>query len=304
MMIRKMNLLNSFKDQEVLNAFKLALINTDQGENITSEDEFYNEVGRNFVKLIRKKNETMSDELEDKLNELNIHSDSQPESSIISDFGDIIPVNLYTEDSATKKSHKWTIGEQKKLASLINNRQIHEVDDSEWEQIAIKLDRSKASVTNKAQELIMKKPNINKKRKVQEATGIVHETKSNFSKADREMTNSIYHSEYDALTEEQGKSVKSDCLVVSRKKALEKVLNSLPERRGTKNQIFDELSRFYNLPMHDSSSAHYKGFQQCLSKYFRHTKGFYALKTDTAEYVILDDKLKTTSKFFSCLTIS
>ena len=296
----KMELLNSFKDTEVLKAFKLALISTNSEEDILSEEEFYNQVGKSFINILRRKDDIMSDELDKRLGELNIQSDSNTDNTLISDFGDIIPVNLDVECDNVRKHQKWTIGEQKKLIALINNKPLYEITDAEWQHIAQKLERTRDSVFQKAEEVSSKVPNMNKKRKVIEQPVPLHnDTTSSvsLSRADRDITVSVACSEYDANTEEQGRSLKTDCLFVSRKKAIETVLEQLPGRKGTKNQIFDAMMERYGLPLENKDSAQYKGFQQCLSKYFRHGKGFYALKVDSPEFEVLNGKLKSFGKF-------
>ena len=60
-----MNLMNSFKDQEVLNAFKLSLMNTDILD-FNSKNEFYEKLGINFINLLRMKVESTNSEIEKK----------------------------------------------------------------------------------------------------------------------------------------------------------------------------------------------------------------------------------------------
>lgn len=164
----KMTLLNSFKDHEVLNAFKLALINSDHSHNPLEEDEFYQNLGENFISLLRKIPDPPSNDLERKLSEMNIHSESYTETARISDFGDIIPVDMEFESKNTRKHQKWSLAEQKKLTSLLNNRNLLEISKEEWEEIATKLDRTYASVIHKSEEIFGKIKNKNKKRKVLE----------------------------------------------------------------------------------------------------------------------------------------
>ena len=109
----KMSLLNTFQDQEILNAFKLSLINTDPDSDYLTEDAFYNQVGLNFISILRNAGRMRNNELERKLSEMDIHSESQNESSRISDFGDIIPVNFESENTTLRKHQKWSIAEQK-----------------------------------------------------------------------------------------------------------------------------------------------------------------------------------------------
>jgi len=59
--------------------------------------------------------------------------------------------------------------------------------------------------------------------------------------------------------------------------------------------IFNAISRKYNIDLKDKTSQQYKGFQQCLCKYFSNAKGYYAIKIDNPEYPSLNQRLNTIS---------
>jgi len=229
----KMDLLNSFKDHEVLNAFKLSLINTDMDDNSYNSDIFYENVAKNFIKLLRQKADSSDDSLVGRMDKMNIQSDNAYESSVISDFGDIIPVNFEEPNKGGRKHQKWTIGEQKKLTSLLNNKPINEITEYEWNNIAQKLDRTKTSVFYKSKELTKRAPNVNKKRKVMEnPLSNVNDTLSSISmsRQEREFNTDTIQSEPDIFVEEASRDTKSDCLFISRKKAISTVLEEMPGR--------------------------------------------------------------------------
>jgi hypothetical protein len=257
--------LNNFKDHEVLNAFKLALINFDQSHNPTNDDQFYQNLGEDFITLLRKTPEPPSNELERKLNEMNIHSESHSESARISDFGDIIPVDMDFESGNTRKHQKWSLAEQKKLTSLVNNRNLLVISKEEWDEIATKLDRSYASVLHKAEEIFGKIKNKNKKRNVLEnppaTINIESKVQMPLSKNCNDSSPPIQCQDIDSQTDLM-KSERSDALLLSRKRAIETVLSKLQNERGTKNQIFDAIIRTYDINLHEKSSAQYKGFHQ------------------------------------------
>jgi hypothetical protein len=230
---------------------------------------------------------------------MNIQSDSQPESRPISDFGDIIPVDLDMDLSNFNKQQKWTLAEQKKLSGFIGARNLKEITELEWIKISNKLGRTQNSVVQKAHEIFLRVPRINKKRKVTENPQLnsVNDTISIVSalKKDAFATTSLACSELDCQTD-QARSERTDSLCISRKRAIETVLEKLPNRRGTKNQIFEAMQKEFDLPLSDKSSSQYKGFHQCLSKYFRQVKGYYAIKTASSEYEILNKNLRSLGK--------
>jgi len=289
----KVNLLDSFKDQEILRAFRFALMDISQKLSFMNENEFYQKVGESFISSLRKSCDAKNSEIERKLSELNIQSS---DSARISDFGDIIPVNFEVENNTIRKHQKWSIAEQKKLSNLINGRKIKEISDEELKEISLKFNRTQASVAQKADEISQKVINTNKKRKITENPQLTSVNDSisctSYSKMSRDIQNPVTFSEYDGQTE-LGKSQRSDCLSHSRKKVIEQVLSELPGKRGSKNQIFDLISRKFDIDLHQKSTAQYRGFQQTLSKCFRNTKGYYAIKTDSSEYEALNKKLKT-----------
>jgi hypothetical protein len=301
--------LENLKDFEIVNAFRVAVMQAHDEEDILNPSEFYKIVGTNFMNLLTKKQIYPENELEQRLLEMNIQSDANTEKPmeevenwitslkkpILSDFGDIIPVNITVENETTRKHQKWTIGEQKKLASQIKSRNLSEIPDEEWALIALKFNRTIKSVKQKAKEVSMKPLASFKKQK------IVEHPRNNFcedtvfmeaSKIGRE-NHTLLNSEIDAYTESKWPSLKSDCLFVSRKKAIESVLEKLPQKRGTKKQIFDIMAKMYNLSLDDKSSSNYKGFHQCLSKYFNHIKGYYTLKFTDPEFEVLNSNLRT-----------
>lgn len=91
--------------------------------------------------------------------------------------------------------------------------------------------------------------------------------------------------------------MKSDGSTISRKKLIQKALSEMENKRGTKAQIFNAISRKFDIDLHDKSNPQYKGFQQTLSKCFSHTKGFYAIKTSCSEYEALNKRLSALSNF-------
>ena len=215
-----MDLLNSFNDQEVLNAFKLSLINTDLYQDSMSKDEFYDKIGKNFMTLLRKKVESPNNEFEKKFGEMNIQGEMSSDHSLIGDFGDIVPVNFEVNNSDVRKHQEWSIGEQKKLVSLLENRTISWIDESEWHSIAMKLSRTINSVKSKAKALSHKTMNLNKKRKIIEnPLATYHETGSilSLSKTDRDIHATSVPTELDNFTEELEKPIKNDLPNIPRK---------------------------------------------------------------------------------------
>jgi hypothetical protein len=233
-MSNKIELLNSFKDHEVLNAFKLALINTnvDQGEP-NSSDFFYENLGKNFVNLLRHKSDSSDDGFNGKFGDMNIQSENSIEPSVVSDFGDIIPVDIEVTANNCRKHQKWTIGEQKKLMALLGSRCPIELIEKDWNDISYKLNRTKTSIFYKAKELYKKPPNLNKKRKVTEnPLSSFNDDISQFSgaKNEREFNTMTIPSEPDITLDDTSKETKPDCLFVSRKKAIESVLDEMPNK--------------------------------------------------------------------------
>lgn len=252
------------------------------------------------MNLLRRQTESVSEDLEQKLGDLNIFSESHTDNSVVGDFGDIVPVDVDVAKKNGRKHQKWTIGEQKKLISLINERKLSQLAEDEWNDIAGKLDRTRNSVYYKAKELLNKTNNRNKKQKVIEhSRNSVNDATSSvsLSRNDRDISSSVAYSDIDVYTESQGRIAKSDCLFMSRKKAIKSVLEEMPGRRGTKNMIFEAIQYKYNIALNDKSSSQYKGFQQCLSKYFRNMRGFYGIRTNCIEYQSLNERLKTIGKF-------
>mmetsp|Transcript_30186 Transcript_30186/g.26737 ORF Transcript_30186/g.26737 Transcript_30186/m.26737 type:complete len:369 (-) Transcript_30186:140-1246(-) len=288
-----MNLLNSFKDQEILNAFKLALLHTNHN-SLANEDTFYHEVGENFITSLRQSNEVINTELERKLSELNIQSESY-ESARISDFGDIIPVNFEFENDTFRKHQKWSIAEHKLLSNFLSGRNISEIIEDEWQDISNKLNRTYTSVLQKGKEIIGKTVYTNKRRKITEVPSIktFNDSISSVSvNKIKDTPNTLTYSELEGQTE-LGRSQRSDIFNGSRKKTIEQVLKEFPNKRGTKNQIFDAISRRFNIDLHNKSTPQYKGFQQTLSKCYPNTKGFYAIRTSSSEYEVLNKRLRT-----------
>lgn len=289
--------MEAVKDHEVVNAFRVALMQANYEQDILSDNEYHNMIGSTFIDLLTKKSGKVDKEFEQKFLEMNLQSDSNTERPILSDFGDIIPVNLDSENNNHRKHQKWTIGEQKKLISLINKRILKDIDESEWSSIASKFNRSYTSVYQKALEISINPRIRNKKQKITENPICSLSEESvciSTSNICRDVPDVILTAEYDTYTDNQ--SFKTDCLSISRKKAIESVLEQMENRRGTKNQIFEVMMKMFNLPLNNKSSAQYKGFHQCLSKYFNHTKGFYTIKTSHPEFDVLSKKLQTLGK--------
>lgn len=290
--------MNSFKDQEVLNAFKLSLMNTDILD-FNSKNEFYDKIGINFINLLRMKVESTNSEIEKKFWEMNIQSEINSDHSLIGDFGDIIPVEIEINNSDVRKHQDWSIGEQKKLIALIENRQFQAIEDSEWSLIASKLSRTINSVKLKAKSLIYKLPNLNKKRKIVEnPLATYNETGSiiSLSKTDRDMHASIVPTEFDNFTEEFERPLRCETPNVSRKRLIEQILSNLPGRWGTKNQIFDMIQEKFGINLDNKSTPQYKGFHQTLSKQFSFRRGFYSIRTSWFEYNELNERLRSLSK--------
>ena len=290
--------MNSFKDQEVLNAFKLSLMNTDILD-FNSKNEFYDKIGINFINLLRMKVESTNSDIEKKFWEMNIQSEINSDHSLIGDFGDIIPVEIEVNNSDVRKHQDWSIGEQKKLIALIENRQFQAIEDSEWSLIASKLSRTINSVKLKAKSLIYKLPNLNKKRKIVEnPLTTYNETGSiiSLSKTDRDMHASIVPTEFDNFTEEFERPLRCETPNVSRKRLIEQILSNLPGRWGTKNQIFDMIQEKFGINLDNKSTPQYKGFHQTLSKQFSFRRGFYSIRTSWFEYNELNERLRSLSK--------
>ena len=290
--------MNSFKDQEVLNAFKLSLMNTDILD-FNSKNEFYEKLGINFINLLRMKVESTNSEIEKKFWEMNIQSEINSDHSLIGDFGDIIPVEIEVNNSDVRKHQDWSIGEQKKLIALIENRQFQAIEDSEWSLIASKLSRTINSVKLKAKSLIYKLPNLNKKRKIVEnPLTTYNETGSiiSLSKTDRDMHASIVPTEFDNFTEEFERPLRCETPNVSRKRLIEQILSNLPGRWGTKNQIFDMIQEKFSINLDNKSTPQYKGFHQTLSKQFSFRRGFYSIRKSWFEYNELNERLRSLSK--------
>mmetsp|Transcript_3197 Transcript_3197/g.2916 ORF Transcript_3197/g.2916 Transcript_3197/m.2916 type:complete len:194 (+) Transcript_3197:158-739(+) len=95
---------------------------------------------------------------------------------------------------------------------------------------------------------------------------------------------------------EMGKSQKSDFNSYSRKAIIEQALKELPQNQGTKAQIFDTITRRFEINLASKSSSKYKGFQQTLSKCFRNTKGFYTIVPYSEECGALQKKLGSFSE--------
>lgn len=164
---------------------------------------------------------------------MNIQSEINSDHSLIGDFGDIIPVEIEVNNSDVRKHQDWSIGEQKKLIALIENRQFQAIEDSEWSLIASKLSRTINSVKLKAKSLIYKLPNLNKKRKIVEnPLTTYNETGSiiSLSKTDRDMHASIVPTEFDNFTEEFERPLRCETPNVSRKRLIEQILSNLPGR--------------------------------------------------------------------------
>lgn len=287
-----------FKDQEILSAFKLAILHIETNNRSATSDEFYDNLGKSFISFLRNKPALSEDGLTNRLDNMNIQSECTFEPSVISDFGDIIPVNYdETYTSAPRKHKKWTIGEYKKLTSLLDSRSMNDISDWEWSDIASKLDRSKTSVYYKAKEYFKKPMNPNKKRKVTEnPVWNFNDASSNGSvlKQERGSSVNIHQMDTDIIADEPAiRETNPGCLFLTRKKAIESVLEAMPDRWGSKSNIFKAISQKYNIDLNDNSSQQYKGFQQCLWKYFRNEKGYYALITGTTEYEAMNSQLKS-----------
>ena len=290
-----MELLNSFQDHEVLNAFKLALINTSENNHDNDSDKFYENVGRNFMNILRHKSDSSDDGLASNFGKMNIQNSTINEPSVISDFGDVIPIDLPETGKNVRKHQKWTTGEKRKLTAFLSNRNLNEISEEEWEDISLKLNRTRTSVFYKSKDMHKKLPNMNKKRKViEEPLNIHNDTISEFSMLKPENSNMLVsiQSEPDSYVTES-KRTKTDSLCTSRKKIIASVLQEMPGKCGSKINIFDAISKKYNIDLNTKSTLDYKGFQQCLCKYFKNEKGFYLIKTNSTEYESLEKRLKT-----------